>query len=165
MRITSISYRTGKLVSCFAYVATIRISACTIYREYLNINETVIWFWIVSSECAKHLRLTLSSLAGLTSPTEGSRWVRSACERGRKGNPSLVCLASEAETEFAVETPASKRSKQITVISSLNNGYFVRYFFLFQFLSCSVFQLVCPVSSKGVLHAKRDLLKVNGNVS
>lgn len=141
MRITSISYRTGKLVSCFAYVATIRISACTIYREYLNINETVIWFWIVSSECAKHLRLTLSSLAGLTSPTEGSRWVRSASERGRKGkrgrkgNPTLVCLASEAETEFAVETPASKKSKQITVISSLNNGYFVRYFSVSQLLT------------------------------
>lgn len=50
-------------------------------------------------------------------------------KRGRKGNPSLVCLASEAETEFAVETPASKRSKQITVISSISSYSSYSYFF------------------------------------
>lgn len=164
MRITSISYRTGKRVSCFAYVATICIS------EYLNINETVIWFWIVSSECAKHLRLTLSSLAGLTSPTEGSRWVRSACERerevtewrGREGNPSLYALQVKLKQSSLLKRPHRRGASKLQLFLLWTTDISLD---IFLFLSCSVFQLVCPVSSKGVLHAKRDLLKVNGNVS
>lgn len=88
------------------------ISACTIYREYLNINETVIWFWIVSSECAKHLRLTL---AGLTSPSEG-RWVPLCVWEGGKGkggNPSPYALQLRLKESSLLKRPHRRGASKL----------------------------------------------------